>query len=156
WLKGLSPKQNRDIPPLNYGRVERLKARRGDLEIVLNGGIGSVEEAVAHLQVFDGVMLGRAAYQTPWLLGQVDEQVYGSPAPVSSPRDALAAFLPYVQETLADGARLNQIARHMLGLFQGRPGARAWRRHLSETMHMEGASAQTLLDAADAMEPLAA
>lgn len=156
WLQGLSPKENRDIPPLNYDRVRRLKACRPDLEIILNGGIGSLGEAAAHLEDFDGVMLGRAAYQTPWILSEVDPLIYGEAAPVSSPREVLDRLLPYVEAELANGARLNHIARHMLGLFQGRPGARAWRRHLSETMHLEGASAQTLLDAADAMEPVAA
>ncbi len=156
WLKGLSPKQNRDVPPLNYERVGRLKVRRPDLQVVLNGGIGSLDAVAGHLESFDGVMLGRAAYQTPWLLAEVDPVVFGDAPRVTSPRDALEAFLPYVERQLAKGTRLNQIARHMLGLFQGRPGARAWRRHLSETMHHSEATARTLLDAADAMTPLAA
>lgn len=156
WLKGLSPKENREIPPLNYGRVHRLKARRPDLEIIINGGLGDLAQAQVQLQHVDGVMLGRSAYQTPWLLQQVDQELFHETAPVASRLQALQALLPYIEEHLASGGRLNEIGRHMLGLFQGEPGARAWRRHLSENMHREGAGAQVLLDAVEAMVPVAA
>ncbi len=156
WLKGLSPKENRDIPPLNYERVYRLKARRRDLEISLNGGISSLGEGFAHLNHVDGVMVGRAAYQTPWLLASVDEQIFGTSATVRTRLEALETYLPYVEAQVAGGVRLHHIARHMLGLFQGEPGARLWRRHLSENMHRDGAGPAVLEDAVRAMERVAA
>ena len=156
WLKGLSPKENRDIPPLNYERVHRLKARRPDLEVTVNGGITSLEACEAHLNHVDGVMVGRAAYQTPWLLASVDEQIFGTGAKVRTRLEALETYLPYVEAQIADGVRLHHIARHMLGLFQGEPGARHWRRHLSENMHRDGAGPAVLEDAVRAMELVAA
>jgi len=156
WLKGLSPKENRDIPPLNYERVYRLKARRPDLEISLNGGISSLGAGVAHLGHVDGVMIGRAAYQTPWLLASVDEQVFAASPQVRTRLEALERYLPYVEAQVASGVRLHHIARHMLGLFQGEPGARQWRRHLSENMHRDGAGPAVLKDAVRAMELVAA
>jgi tRNA-dihydrouridine synthase A len=131
WLEGLSPKQNREVPPLDYARVHRLKAAYPDLEIVLNGGITSVEAAMTHLAHVDGVMMGRAAYQEPWRLLTVDPLLFGAPAPFETPKAAAEALIPYVERALARGTRLYAIARHLLGLFHAVPGARAFRRHLA-------------------------
>ena len=132
WLKGLSPKENREVPPLDYGRVARLKARRPELTIVLNGGIGSIGDAEAHLQVFDGVMLGRAAYHTPYILAEVDRRLFGSAGPDISRGDVLRALVPYIDQHVARGGRPYAILRHILGLYHGQPRARAFRRLLSE------------------------
>ncbi len=156
WLQGLSPKENRDIPPLNYARVHRLKARRPDLQIAINGGIVSLDETLDQLDVVDGVMVGRAAYQTPWLLADVDRRVFGDTPQVTARREALERFLPYVDAQVAAGARLHHIARHLLGLFQGEPGARHWRRYLSQHMHRDGATVSVLEEAAQAMDLVAA
>ena len=147
WLKGLSPKENRDVPPLDYGRVARLKARRPELEIVLNGGIESLASAKAHLGEVDGVMLGRAAYADPYLLAEVDRELFGSNETPPSRLDVLDRFVPYVEAQLARGARLNQMTRHILGLFHGQPRARAFRRHLAENAHLDGAGIEVLLAA---------
>jgi tRNA-dihydrouridine synthase A len=144
WLKGLSPRENREIPPLNHGRVYRLKQRRPELEIVINGGIASPDEAATHLQHVDGVMLGRAAYQTPWLLSEVDSRFYGSPAEALSRADIVARMKPYVARELAAGVPLHAITRHMLGLFHGVPGGRWWRRVLSEDGVKPGAGLDVL------------
>ncbi len=156
WLQGLSPKENRDIPPLNYERVFNLKTRRPDLTIALNGGIVSLDDCQDHLEKVDGVMIGRAAYQTPWLLAGVDEALFDDEPQVLTRREALERYLPYVEAQITQGVRLHHMARHMLGLFQGEPGARHWRRYLSENMHREGAHAGVLEDAALAMERVAA
>ncbi|MCL4142484.1 UNVERIFIED_CONTAM: hypothetical protein GTU68_052877 [Idotea baltica] len=150
WLKGLSPKENRDVPPLDYGLVAELKAERPDLTIVLNGGITTLEEIDAHLQVFDGVMLGRAAYQDPSLLGLIDAAVFGEGDAVSA-HAAIDAYRPYMQARLDEGLRLHAMTRHMLGLFNGKPGARAWRRTLSERAPKDGAGLDVLDAALDAM-----
>jgi tRNA-dihydrouridine synthase A len=147
WLKGLSPKENRAVPPLDYDRVFRLKARRPDLEIVLNGGIESFAGALAELPRVDGVMLGRAAYADPYLLAEVDRVLFGVEAPAPSRLDVLDRFTTYVARQLAAGARLNQMTRHILGLFHGQPRARAFRRQLAEHAHREGAGLE-VLDAA--------
>jgi tRNA-dihydrouridine synthase A len=147
WLKGLSPKENRDVPPLDYGRVSRLKARRPELEIVLNGGIDSLASATAHLGDVDGVMLGRAAYADPYLLAEVDHELFGANDTPPSRLDVLDRFVPYVEAQLAQGARLNQMTRHMLGLFHGQPRTRAFRRHLAENAHLDGAGIDVLLAA---------
>jgi tRNA-dihydrouridine synthase A len=147
WLKGLSPKENRDVPPLDYSRVLRLKQRRPDLEIVLNGGIESFAGALAHLPGVDGVMLGRAAYADPYLLADVDGVLFGSDATPPSRLDVLDRFVRYVEAQLAQGARLNQMTRHILGLFHGQPRARAFRRHLAENAHLDGAGIEVLLAA---------
>jgi tRNA-dihydrouridine synthase A len=139
WLKGLSPKENRDVPQLDYGRVWQLKQRRSDLEIVINGGIESLAEALAHLPHVDGVMLGRAAYADPYLLAAVDQAVFGVEETPPSRLEVLDAFVPYIETELARGARLNQMTRHILGLFHGQPRARAFRRHLAENAHLDGA-----------------
>ncbi|HET8919789.1 MAG TPA: tRNA dihydrouridine(20/20a) synthase DusA [Xanthobacteraceae bacterium] len=131
WLKGLSPKENREVPPLDYDRVYRLKAAHPRLTIVLNGGIASVAEMRAHFDRVDGVMMGRAAYQQPWRLLTVDPSVFGDAPPFTSPHAAAAALIPYIERELADGVRLHAITRHLHGLFQGVPGARAFRRQLA-------------------------
>jgi tRNA-dihydrouridine synthase A len=147
WLKGLSPKENRAVPELDYGRVHRLKQRRPDLEIVLNGGIESFAAAVAQLADVDGVMLGRAAYADPYLLAEVDRVLFGAAATPPSRLDVLDRFTPYVETELAKGARLNQMTRHILGLFHGKPRARAFRRHLAENAHLDGAGLEVLAEA---------
>ena len=130
WLKGLSPKENRDVPPLNYPLVYRLKRERPDLTVCINGGIASLDEAQAHLEQVDGVMLGRSAYHTPEVLGQADRRVFGEGQDVD-PFEAVELYRPYMVEQLARGVHLGAMTRHMLGLFHGRPGARAWRRILT-------------------------
>lgn len=143
WLKGLSPKENREIPPLNYDMVYQLKKDYPQLQIVINGGINSIEECQQHLSHVDGVMLGRAAYQTPSILAQVDSQLFGG----ETGPDAIQVveqMLPYIEHEMQRGQRLNHITRHMLGLFQGLPGARRFRRHLSENAHKPGAGPEVL------------
>ena len=130
WLKGLSPKQNRDIPPLDYPLVWRLKRERPALSVIINGGIGSLDEAEAQLAHVDGVMLGRAAYHEPGILGDVDRRLFGDGGDVS-PAEAVGRYLPYVRAELARGTHLAAMTRHMLGLFHGQPGARSWRRILT-------------------------
>ncbi|MGE3870605.1 MAG: tRNA dihydrouridine(20/20a) synthase DusA [Pseudorhodoplanes sp.] len=147
WLDGLSPRENRDIPPLDYDRVYRLKRAHADLPVSINGGIASVEAAAAHLAQVDGVMMGRAAYQEPWRLLSVDPLMFGEPAPFASPKAALEAFLPYVEAELARGTRLHAITRHILGLFRSVPGARAFRRHLSTQAVKPGAGIGVLKEA---------
>ncbi len=147
WLAGLSPRQNRDIPPLDYDRVYRLKAAHSSLPIVLNGGIADLDHAAAHLARVDGVMMGRAAYQEPWRLLAVDPLLFGEAARFASPKAAAEAFIPYIVRELARGARLHAITRHVLGLFRGVPGARAFRRHLATEAVKPGADAATFLQA---------
>src|SRR5438045_2819631 len=132
WLNGLSPKQNRDIPPLDYDRVYRLKRALPDMPIIINGGIASVAEAKHHLAHVDGVMLGRAAYQEPWRLLSVDPEIFGEPAPFAAMKDVFEAMMPYIERELAKGTRLHSIVRHFVGAFHGVPVARAFRRHLAE------------------------
>jgi tRNA-dihydrouridine synthase A len=131
WLKGLSPKENRELPPLDYERVYRLKTAHPRLTVVLNGGVGSVEEAFAHLECVDGVMMGRAAYQEPWRLIAVDSLFFGEDTPVASPKEAAKMLVPYIERELSQGTRLHAITRHLHGLFRAVPGARAFRRHLA-------------------------
>ena len=131
WLDGLSPRQNRDIPPLDYARVYRLKAAHPGLAIVLNGGIADIDQALEHLGRLDGVMMGRVAYQDPWRLLAVDPVLFGEPVPFASPKAAAEALILYIERELARGTRLNAVTRHVLGLFRGVPGARAFRRHLA-------------------------
>jgi tRNA-dihydrouridine synthase A len=147
WLKGLSPRENRDVPPLDYSIVHRLKAAHPDLEIVLNGGIASLDQAQAQLAHVDGVMMGRAAYQEPWRLLGVDPTIYGEPAPFATPKDAALALIPYIERELATGVRLHSITRHLLGLFRAVPGARAFRRHLATEAVKPGAGAAVMADA---------
>lgn len=147
WLNGLSPKENRDIPPLDYNRVYRLKAALPDVPIIINGGIGSVAEAKAHLGHVDGVMLGRAAYHDPWRLLSVDSELFGEAAPHAGMKDVLEAVMPYMEQQLARGTRLHSMTRHLVGAFHGVPGARAFRRHLAENGVRQGAGVDVLRDA---------
>ena len=147
WLNGLSPKENRDIPPLDYDRVYRLKAALPDVPIIINGGIASLAEAKKHLADVDGVMLGRAAYQEPWRLLAVDPELFGEPAPFTAMKDVFEAMMPYIERELAQGTRLHSIVRHFVGAFHGVPGARAFRRHLAENGVKPGAGAGVLRDA---------
>jgi tRNA-dihydrouridine synthase A len=147
WLKGLSPKENREVPPLDYARVHRLKSARPDLTIVINGGIGDIDEAERQLAQVDGVMLGRAAYQTPYILADVDQRLFGATVPPRRRGDVLEALEPYVTQHLARGGRLNNVTRHILGLYHGRPRGRAFRRHLSEAAASDGAGVEALREA---------
>ena len=147
WLNGLSPKENRDIPPLDYDRVYRLKAAMPDVPIIINGGIGSLAEARQHLAHVDGVMLGRAAYQEPWRLLTVDADLFGEAAPHAGMKDVFEAMMPYIEDQLAQGARLHSMTRHFVGAFHGVPGARAFRRHLAENGVRQGAGVGVLRDA---------
>ncbi len=149
WLDGLSPKENRDVPPLDHDRVHRLKARRGDLTIIINGGIASLAEAEPHLAHLDGVMLGRASYADPYLLAEVDRRLYGAEGLPPSRADVLDQFMSYVERELARGVRLNAMTRHILGLFHGQPRARAFRRHIAENAHLDGAGIAVLAQARD-------
>ncbi len=147
WLSGLSPKQNREIPPLDYDRVYRLKQDFPALEIILNGGVQSLDEAEAHMARVDGVMLGRAAYQTPALLADVDRRFFDPTAPVPERDSAVEALLPYIAAERAAGTPLIAMTRHILGLYQGLPGAKIWRRHLSENAHRRGSDESVIADA---------
>ncbi len=151
WLKGLSPKENREVPPLDYRLVAELKAARPKLTIILNGGITSLDQCAEHLKTFDGVMLGRAAYQTPGLLGDVDARLFGEGAPVTA-GEAVGLYEPYIADRLAEGVSLHAMTRHMLGLFAGQPGARQWRRTLSENAVRKGAGLEVLHAALAAIE----
>ena len=147
WLEGLSPKENRDIPPLDYPLVWRLKQAMPDMEIIINGGIATLDEAADHMAHVDGAMLGRAAYQNPYLLADVDRRFYGDAAAPLSRHEVIEAFLPYVERELARGTHLHAMTRHILGLFQGQPGARAFRRHISENAPRAGAGIEVIREA---------
>ncbi|GHD27440.1 tRNA-dihydrouridine(20/20a) synthase [Halioglobus pacificus] len=147
WLNGLSPKENREIPPLNYLWVYRLKQDFPDLQIVINGGITTLEACETHLAQVDGVMLGREAYHNPWRLAEVDARLFGMDNPAHSRDDVVGALLPYVERELAKGTHLNHITRHILGLYQGVPGARKFRRHLSENAYKPDAGINVLTTA---------
>jgi tRNA-dihydrouridine synthase A len=152
WLQGLSPKENREVPPLDTARVCRLKAAHPGLEIILNGGITSLEDAEAHLAHVDGVALGRAAYQNPYLLAEVDGRIFGAATAPPSRRAAIEALIPYAERHLEAGGRLNNIARHVLGLYHGRPRARAFRRHIAEQAPRAGSGAAVLIEAMEIAE----
>jgi tRNA-dihydrouridine synthase A len=158
WLKGLSPKENRDVPPLDYDLVVAMKARRPDLRIAINGGIASLDEAEAHLaRGLDGVMIGRAAYHSPDLvLGDADARIFGETTPPVTPDAAVRAYLPYVDAMLGQGVPLPPLVRHMLGLFTGRPGARRWRRVLTEDARAPGAGVEVIERALACVAPIAA
>jgi tRNA-dihydrouridine synthase A len=156
WLNGLSPKENRDIPPLDYDRVHRLKAALPDVPVIINGGIGSIAEAKRHLDHVDGVMLGRAAYQEPWRLIEVDQELFGEVAPYATMKDVFEAMFSYIEDQLAQGARLHSMTRHFVGAFHGVPGARAFRRHLAEKGVKPGADVDVLRDAIALVEDRAA
>lgn len=153
WLKGLSPKQNREIPPLNYERVYRMKATRPDLNIILNGGVETIDQAKVHLEMVDGVMIGRAAYQTPMVLSDVDHQIFGAKTERKTAHQIAEAMQPYIEAELQKGTRLHHITRHMLGLFHGQPGARQFRRILSEEANRDGADLKTYQSALTALHP---
>ena len=161
WLNGLSPKENRDVPPLDHDRVYRLKASMSDVPIIINGGIASLGEAKRHLVHVDGVMLGRAAYQEPWRLLAADPELFGEAAPHATMKDVFEAVMPYIEDQLAHGTRLHSVTRHFVGAFHGVPGARAFRRHLAENGVKPGAGVNVLRDAIALVEdrvvaPLAA
>ena len=152
WLSGLSPKENREIPPLRYEEVYRLKESCRGLEIVINGGILTLDEAERHLERVDGAMIGRAAYQNPQILAEADARLFGAAVPAASRHDVVMAMHGYATEQAAEGVPLRSITRHMLGLFNGLPGARAWRRTLSETARGPGAGPELLLRALEEIE----
>ena len=147
WLSGLSPKENREIPPLDYERVYQLKRDFPHLNISINGGIKTIEEIKYHLQFVDGVMVGREAYQNPSLLGEIDSQIFGENRPLVTAREAVEKMLPYIEKELAKGVYLNHIVRHMLGAFQNCKGARQWRRYLSENACKAGANVSVVEEA---------
>jgi tRNA-dihydrouridine synthase A len=151
WLKGLSPKENRTVPPLRYEEVYRLKEEFPELLIEINGGFTSLETVSALLEKVDGVMVGRAAYENPYLLAAADRDIFGEDMMPRSRREVVLGMLPYLEQCLLQGVRFNSITRHMLGLFAGQPGARAWKRHLSEHAHRSGAGIKTVLDALEAL-----
>ena len=149
-LEGLSPKQNRDVPPLRYDWVYRLKQESPNLEIVINGGINSVESAKTHLEHVDGIMLGRAAYQSPWVLAECQQQILENSG-VANREDIVEAMSGYLERQVAQGTAVKHISRHLLGLFQGLPGAKAWRRYLSENAYRDDGNTQLLKQALAAM-----
>jgi tRNA-dihydrouridine synthase A len=152
WLQGLSPRENREVPPLRYDVVGRLKADFPALPIAINGGVTTLAQARALLERLDGVMIGREAYQNPWVLAEADRVIFGDLHPSPDSHGVLEAYIPYVEQNLHAGTPLNAMTRHILGLFQGRRGARAWRRHLSENAHLPGAGIE-VLRAAGALTP---
>lgn len=152
WLSGLSPKENREIPPLDYERVYQLKRDFPDLLISINGGIKTIEEMKTHLQYVDGVMVGREAYQNPSLLGVIDNALFDENAPIITARQAVEKMLPYIENQLSQGVYLNHITRHMLGAFQNCKGARQWRRYLSENAHKQGAGIEVVETALNFVE----
>jgi tRNA-dihydrouridine synthase A len=155
WLQGLSPKENRDVPPLDYSLVYRLKAAYPQVPIIINGGITTLDAAQEHLTHLDGVMLGRVAYHEPGLLGLVDPILFGEPAAYASQFEVLEAYLPYIEQRLSEGVRLADMTRHILGLFTGMPGARAWRRHLATYAVKSGAGLDVVRQAAAMVTPAA-
>jgi len=147
YLQGLSPKENRTVPPLNYGFAYRVKQVFPELIIIVNGGIETLDQAETHLQRVDGVMLGRAAYHNPYVLAAVDRQIFNDSHPVPAREDIVHSMIPYIERELKRGTLLKHITRHMLGLFQGMPGARHWRRHLSECAPRPGSGTEVLVAA---------
>jgi tRNA-dihydrouridine synthase A len=148
WLQGLSPKENREVPPLRYDIVKQLKRDFPALTVVVNGGIKTLDQTETLLQDLDGVMIGREVYHNPWVLAQVDRRIFGRASTGYTRHDVLEAYLPFIERELAAGTPLGCITRHILGLFQGVPGARAWRRHISENAHMPGAGTNLIREAA--------
>lgn len=153
WLQGLSPRENREVPPLRYDVVERLKAGFPAVPIAINGGVTTLAQARALLERLDGVMIGREAYQNPWVLAEADRVIFGDFDQSPNSHEVLDAYIPYVEQNLRAGIPLNAMTRHVLGLFQGRRGARAWRRHLSENAHLPGAGIEVLHAAAALLPP---
>ena len=144
WLKGLSPKQNRDVPPLNYELVYQMKQDFPNIEIIINGGIKTLDECGSHLQQVDGVMVGREAYHNPFIMNQVDEKIYGDSANTNTRFDVLESFIEYMEAQLKQGVYLKHMSRHILGLFPAMQGAKAWRRHISENAHKKGAGIEVI------------
>ena len=153
WLQGLSPKDNRGIPPLNYAQVHRLKADFPHLQFVINGGLKTLDESLEQLQILDGVMIGREAYHNPWMLAEADQRIFGQEPKVTDRRQVIEAMLPFIDKQLAAGIPLNRITRHILGLFQGQTGARAWRRELSENAVKKGAGLEVVTKALSHIQP---
>ncbi len=151
WLKGLSPKDNRTVPPLDYDLVYELKQDFPELEIIINGGINTLEECQQHLGQVDGVMMGREAYSNPYLLSRVDAELYDDDSPSKSREQVLEAYIEYADAQIAKGCRLNHLSRHVVGLYHGEPRSRLWRRHISEHAHLIGADTHVLTDAYQAM-----
>ncbi|EGG93645.1 tRNA-dihydrouridine synthase A [gamma proteobacterium IMCC1989] len=147
WLKGLSPKENREVPPLEYAFVHRLKQEFPELTIVINGGIKTLDDTLMHLTKVDGVMVGREAYSNPYLLAEVDQHVFGDSHPIPSRTAIAEQYIDYCVKQMDKGSRLNHLSRHILGLYQGEPGARAFRRHISENAHRDNATVDVLVDA---------
>lgn len=151
WLKGLSPKENREVPPLNYDNVIRLKQERPQLEIIINGGIKTLEQSQTLLQHVDGVMIGREAYSNPYLLAEVDQKIYGCDTATPSRQEVMEMFIVYCEQELSKGAKLNHLTRHILGLYQGLPGARQFRRVISEQAHKPNAGIEVVFNALNAL-----
>ena len=147
WLQGLSPKENREVPPLDYQRVYQIKQDYPQLHIDINGGVTTLAEVEQHLHHVDGVMIGREAYHNPYLLAEADARIFADKRPVLTRHQVIEAMLPYIEQRMRQGRPLKSITRHLLGLFQGQPGARRWRRHLSENAHLDGANINVLTDA---------
>ncbi|MGS0676187.1 tRNA dihydrouridine(20/20a) synthase DusA [Shewanella sp. 0m-4] len=154
WLQGLSPKENREIPPLDYERVYQLKRDYPELNLSINGGVKTLEECQTHLQHLDGVMVGREAYQNPYMLAEVDQKLCGIDSPILSRDDVLERLLPYIEAHLKQGGRLNHISRHIIGLYQGEVGSRIWRRYISENAHKQGAGIEVITQARAAMDDI--
>jgi len=154
-LEGLTPKENREIPPLNYQRVYQLKEELPRLDIILNGGVKSIDEALQHLTRVDGAMIGRAAFENPYILSEADARIFADPHKVPSRHEIARAMLPYVERNLSSGSRLHHITRHMLGLFHARPGARTWRRYLSENVPRLGAGPEVIEQALERVPDIA-
>lgn len=152
WLQGLSPRENREIPPLNYETVYQIKRDFPDLEVIINGGLTDLDTAHQQLEHVDGVMLGRAAYHQPWLLSEVDGRFYDDPHPIPGRREIVEQMFPYIEGVLQQGGELKYITRHMLGLFHGIPGARHWRRVLSEQAWKQGAGLEVISEALDQLQ----
>ncbi len=144
WLSGLSPKENREIPELDYPRAYQLKQDFPHLTIAINGGVKTIEDSLTHLEHLDGVMVGREAYQNPYLLAEVDQKIFGCDKPIKKRRQVVQEMLPYIEQEMAAGASLGHITRHMLGLFQAMPGARQWRRYISENAHKPGSGVEVV------------
>ena len=148
WLSGLSPRENREIPPLRYDVVHQIKRDFPRLEIILNGGITTLAQAQEQLAHVDGVMIGREAYQNPWILAEADRLLFGDDHPIPSRHQIIEQLMPFAEEQHAKGAPVNRISRHILGIFQGQPRARSWRRHISENAHRAGATPDVIAEAA--------
>jgi tRNA-dihydrouridine synthase A len=148
WLKGLSPKQNRDVPPLNYDLVYQMKREFPHLEIIINGGIKTLGECQEHIKQVDGVMMGRQAYHNPFIMREVDQLLYDNQPNKQTRFDVLEKYIEYMQEQLGRGVYLKQMSRHILGLFSGMRGAKAWRRYISENAHKEGVGVEVIREAA--------